>query len=358
MTAPKSAAIDIVKGVLILIVIAGHNEALMQSAPWARRLFYYFNTQCFFLLSSLLDAKLLSRQLIRDRAVRYLVPFACFMIVAWIAFITLRESAEPLPVALGDLGRALVVGSDAAIYQAVGMRYLWFLPALFSLVMIKAAASRWPAVGTALTLAAWVLIVGTAFIPAALVKSVPLNAAIGLFFFGLGEVFRKAFQAASRLPDTVLSAAAVAATVALSALIVLVPLDRVAGANICTYDVTHWATWVVALVFPCCLLVALFTTSSFLPLRAFLEFCGRYSLPLYLIHMLLYRVLTLAWFGRAFDDLATVGADFPAGLAIFFLTTAGSLALTLLIWRVAPLRRLIFPRDWNELMAAFGRVSA
>lgn len=358
MTAKKLAVIDIVKGILILVVIAGHNEGMMQHAPWVRRVFYYFNTQCFFLLSSMLDTKPLSGQLLRDRAIRYLVPFGWFMLLAWVAFISLRGGNQPLPAAIAQLGRAILFGSEPAIYQAVGMRYLWFLPALFSLVVIKAAAIRWPGAGKALWLAACGLIVGVAFVPAGVIESIPFNAATGLFFFGLGEVCRRVAQAASRLPGSAAGLAAGGMTAALSALIALAPLGWVAGANIRSYDIMHWATWITAVVFPCSMLIALMQTSRFFPAHKLLALCGRYSLPLYLVHMLLYRVLTLSWFGRDFDDLAIVGRDFSAGLAIFGLTVAGSLALAIAIWRMDRVRRLIFPRDWSEFSGVFGSASA
>lgn len=349
-----STNIDVVKGVLILVVIAGHNEGLMQHALWLRQLFYYFNTQCFFLLSSLLDTKPFSLQLLRDRAVRYLVPFVWFMALAWTAFLGLRGGVANLTTAVGVFGTALVTGSEPAIHAAVGMRYLWFLPALYSLVVIKSAAMRWPSLGRALLAAACCLIGGAAFAPAGLIAATPLNAMTGLFFFGLGELYRRADHVTSRLPATAKAAAAAGLAGALAWLIVNQPLGWVAGANIQSYDIANWPTWTAALVFPCLVLTALLAMAEHMPLRRLLALCGRYSLPMYLIHMLLYRSITLVWFGRRFDDLATVGSHLRAGITIFVLTVFGSLLISIAIWRLPPLRRLVFPRDWPDWRPAFG----
>jgi fucose 4-O-acetylase-like acetyltransferase len=348
-----SSDIDVVKGVLILVVIAGHNEGLMQHALWARQLFYYFNTQCFFLLSSLLDMKPFSMRLLRDRAIRYLVPFVSFLLIAWVAFVGLRGGGQSLDAAAANLLRAAVTGSEPAIHKAVGMRYLWFLPALFSLVVIKAAAIRWPTLGRGLLAAAWCLIVGAVYVPASVVAAVPCNALAGLFFFGVGEVFRRAGQAVARLPAIMRVAVAGGLTAGLAWLIVRQPLGWVAGANIRSYDITNWPTWAAALAFPCLVLATLLTTAHAWPLRRLVALCGHYSLPLYLTHMLLYRVLTLGWFGRKFDDLATVGSDLQAGMVIFVLTAAGSLAIAIGICRLPRLRRLLFPRDWPDWRLAF-----
>jgi fucose 4-O-acetylase-like acetyltransferase len=345
--------IDVVKGVLILVVIAGHNEGLMQHALWARQLFYYFNTQCFFLLSSLLDMKPFSMRLLRDRAIRYLVPFVSFLVIAWVAFMALRGGGQSLDAAAANLLRAAVTGSEPAIHKAVGMRYLWFLPALFSLVVIKAAAIRWPTLRCGLLAAAWGLIVAAVYVPASVVAAVPCNALTGVFFFGLGEVFRRAETAVTRVPMIMRAAVAGGLTAGLAWLIVRQPLGWVAGASIRSYDITNWPTWAAALAFPCLVLATLLATVQAWPLRRLLALCGHYSLPIYLTHMLLYRVLTLGWFGTKFDELATVGSDLRAGIVIFTLTVAGSLAISSGIWQLPRLRRLLFPRDWPDWRLAF-----
>jgi fucose 4-O-acetylase-like acetyltransferase len=349
----KSNAIDVVKGILILVVIAGHNEGLVQHALWLRQLFYYFNTQCFFLLSSLLDTKPFSMQLVRDRAIRYLVPFVSFLAIAWAAFMALRGGGQSLGVAVANLLRAAVTGSEPAIYAAVGMRYLWFLPALFSLVVIKAASIRWPTLGWGLLAAACCLIVGAVYVPANVLAAMPCNALTGLFFFGLGDVFRRAEAAVTRLPMIMRAAVAGGLTAGLAWLIVRLPLGWVAGANIRSYDITNWPTWTAAIAFPCLVLATLLATAQAWPLRRLLALCGHYSLPIYLTHMLLYRVLTLGWFGKKFDDLATVGSDLRAGVVIFALTVAGSLSISIGIWQLPRLRRLLFPRDWSDWRLAF-----
>jgi fucose 4-O-acetylase-like acetyltransferase len=349
----KSSVIDVIKGVLILVVIAGHNEALMQHALWVRQLFYYFNTQCFFLLSSLLDTKPFSMRFLRDRAIRYLVPFVTFLVIAWAAFLVLRGGGSSLGRAAANLLRAAATGGEPAIHRAVGMRYLWFLPALFSLVVIKAAANRWPTLRRGLLGAAWCLIVGAVYMPASIVAAMPCNLLTGLFFFGLGDVFRVGEQSVARLPTVVRSAITGGLMAGLAWLIVYQPLGWVAGANIRSYDITNWPTWLAALVFPCLVLSTLLAMAGFLPLRPLLALCGRYSLSIYLMHMPLYRVLTMAWFGAKFDDLATVGANPWAGVLIFVLTVTGSLAISIGVWSLPRLRRLVFPRDWPDWSLAF-----
>lgn len=72
---------------------------------------------------------------------------------------------------------------------------------------------------------------------------------------------------------------------------------------------------------------------------------GRWSLPVYLLHVPVYRVLTRAWFGRQFDDLQVVGSDLGVGLPILVLSTALSLGLSAALWRMPRARRIVSPRS-------------
>lgn len=347
-------SVDVVKGLLVLAVIVGHNEAVTHSQPWLRQILYYFHVQCFFLLSSHLDVKPLTKRLLIDRAVRYLVPFGLFMLLAWLAFRLVRRDAQSLVASLWVLGAAVFTGNQAIIHDAVGMRYLWFLPSLYSLVVLKAAAQT-GGLGSRLLLGgAIVWMAAAAFVPEPLRRWLPLGSGEGMFFFGLGELFRMAVKKTGvELGSWRLRLPAAIAAAALAIGIVWAPLGWVAAANVGTYDIRTPATWLVGLVFPCLMLPTLMSLAGFLP-ESLLGAFGRYSLPVYLVHMFIYRLLTFARFGRRFDDLAVVGTDLLAGLIILTLTAGLSLLAALGIWRRPRLRAILFPRDWPEWRAALG----
>lgn len=346
--------VDIVKGILMLAVIIGHNEAITYSHPWLRQLLYYFHVQCFFLLSSLLDTKPISRKLVADRAVRYLVPFVLFMLISWIAYHVVTRDIAAMPQSLPLLGRALFAGGEVAIHNAVGMRYLWFLPALFSLVMFKAwGCHGGPSAGVLLAIS-MVWLGAAALVPADVREWIPLGSATGLFFFGLGEVFRRVVErSGARIDSMRVGFPCLLAVMALAMVIVSVPLGRIAAANLGRYDIRAPLTWCVALVFPCLMLPTLLWLARIMPLPG-IAAIGRYSLPIYLVHMFVYRALTRARFGAAHDDLAAVGADLPAGLVILALTVGLSLVIAVGISAVPRLQSLVFPRDWPEWRGAFG----
>jgi len=347
--------IDIVKGMLILAVIVGHNEAMTYNFPWLRQLLYYFHVQCFFLLSSFLDTKPFSLPWLRDRAVRYLVPYAWFVGLCWLAYVVLRTGADDMAAAARLFGRAIALSDGPAIYAATGMRYLWFMPALFSFAVMKAIAMRWPTYGKGLTVVAWGWMVVAALVIPRLPDGLPWGIGSALFFFGLGQAATYAATRLSLHATRTAGFASACLTAAMSALIVFIPLDWVAAAAVDSYDIRRPATWLVGVCYPCVMLAAIYYASGsawlsagHLPGRVLAAF-GRWSLPIYLLHVPVYRVLTRAWFGRGFDDLRVVGPALGAGVVILLLTIILSLGLSAGLWSLPMVRRAVFPRSWGDV---------
>jgi peptidoglycan/LPS O-acetylase OafA/YrhL len=246
------------------------------------------------------------------------------------------------------------LSNGPAIYAATGMRYLWFMPALFSFAVIKAVAMRWPAFGKGLTILAWFWMLGAALIMPRIPYSVPWGIESALFFFGLGQAATYAVSRLSLQAGYQNGIAAASAVAALSAMIIVIPLGWVAAAGVDTYDIRQPATWLVGVCYPCVMLAALYCLGESGPFPAgrllgrLLAALGRRSLPVYLVHVPVYRVLTLAWFGGKFDDVQVVGPEWGVGLLILALSTAFSLGLSAAVWSAPFLRRSFFPRAWED----------
>ncbi len=58
VTTERSLAIDRLKGLLILLIVIGHNSLMMTAFPDFQRLIYLFHVQSFFLLSACLSKQL------------------------------------------------------------------------------------------------------------------------------------------------------------------------------------------------------------------------------------------------------------------------------------------------------------
>lgn len=348
-------AIDAVKGWLILAVVVGHNESVAFCFPWLRQLLFYFHVQCFFLLASLLDRKPFTWGLMRDRAVRYLVPQVAFVFIGWLAYAVVCNHGSLTGDSWRQLGLACAWESPASLSAATGLKMLWFLPALFALTVLRSIGVRWRQAGALLTIAAIVWMVVGGMLSRSVLELLPYGLASAVFFLGLGEIGHIMLPRLDRL-DPRAGVMACAVVVLLGTLIVWLPLGCVAAAFIETYDIRDPLTWLVAVAFPGLALVSLRFLVERLPGQRIVAGIGQLSLPIYLVHMFFYRAMTRFRFGRDFDDIAIVGPRLAEGLVILALTIGSSVAFGALIWRTPSIRELAFPRTWREFREACCRL--
>ena len=127
---------DATKGLLVTLVALGHCVQAQLMWPW---LFagglYDFHVIAFLLLPFLRPAAPFSSRALADRAVRYLVPFAVFALASCALWhVVFHPAAGWLA-----LGKALVLGDVHALMAGVGFTFLWFMPALLALTLLRSA---------------------------------------------------------------------------------------------------------------------------------------------------------------------------------------------------------------------------
>lgn len=353
---PRSPGIDAIKGVLIIGVLIGHNEACSAYAPWLRQLLYYFHTQCFLFLACALDSAPFSTALARDRAVRYLVPYGAFATLAAILSRSLADISVSPAHNWEAFSIALLSGDEGLLRDAIGMRVLWFMPTLYTLVMLRAVTctsriARW-LVGAASIV--WIAAAGQ--IPAESYRAMPLGLPVAVFFIAPGLVARNIYLNAGDFKTLAWPRASVApiAVAGLAGLIVSTPLGSVNASQIAKYYDSGTMTFIAALLFPLAVFATLLRYRHKLASCGWLAVVGKHSLAIYLLHMFVYRAATRLCFGSAFTDPRIVGANLTLGLLILAITGVCSLAMALGVDRLPAVRRCVFPRDWAEWKASFG----
>lgn len=120
------------KGLLILLIILGHNSILKNE--YAIGGLYLFHVQCFMVLSVIFNKSPFRLVFIRDRAIRYLVPYGVFLVIYTILFSIMEERSviESSQLFVVNLLRGNLVTLNALS----GFQFLWFLPAIFSMILI------------------------------------------------------------------------------------------------------------------------------------------------------------------------------------------------------------------------------
>src|SRR5690606_16337633 len=121
----------------LALVVAGHNTVLADAIPGFSDALYGFHVHAFLFLPFLFPSARFSGPWLRERAVRYLVPYTAFYAVACLLFAALYRRGDPASAVAIDVAIGWVTASTRALKDACGLKMFWFLPALLSLVLFR-----------------------------------------------------------------------------------------------------------------------------------------------------------------------------------------------------------------------------
>lgn len=141
---PRQLEYDAFKGILICLIVLGHNTLFSSHYPQAFNSIYNFHVASFLLLPFVFSGASAAQYQLRDRATRYLVPHFMFFSVACVAFLVLFVPKEGAAIAnwLPSIPVAVLFSSEGAYRAACGFGLFWFLPALLTLTLLRAAWLR------------------------------------------------------------------------------------------------------------------------------------------------------------------------------------------------------------------------
>lgn len=341
---PPSDEVDATKGLLVLLVVLGHDSVLTERFPRFFTVVYNFHVLAFLLLPFALSAPKFTWRGTTDRAVRYLVPYGVFAVGAAIAYRWLDGALTSPFVWVQDLLVALVRGDASALKRATGFTAFWFLPALFSLAVLRSLVNSAPAtvrstililfVATHLTIGAW---------PWWARYGPPLGSSIALFVFPLGALveFLRA-PLAKKGPFVAAGAALGAFTCGLTAL----RLSSVS--NVGALTVFTWKDFDRVLLHDAYALLAFaaaLTAGPWLRHVPLLTRLGRDSLAIYLTH--LFAIQLYVRVSQA------VGAPTTGQMGLLNVATSAVVVVALSMFAAGCLqhdaiRAWVFPRGLDE----------
>lgn len=329
-----SMAIDRLKGILILLIVIGHNSLITSVFGDFRRMVYLFHVQSFFLLSACLSKGLPDRRKLADKLLRYEIPYLAFLLIYALVFtLVLRRGVGLRELPMGLLS-CVVAPTEASLKGVAGVVMLWFLPALISFTLFDTALRRWA--GALAPALAAVVHVGLALLPEASPGGAPWFVRTAAFLLFPAACARALWGRVA--PGALLWPAAAAALVSGAALFCTGASFQVASLDLPTLFVQD------------ALLLSAFLTLSALPLPAgasrVLAFLGRESFVIYLCHTLVFYALLAA---LRIDERA----GWPARVGILLATIALSLVAGRVIAALPRLRSALFPTGWADFRSAF-----
>lgn len=345
-----SQSIDFIKGLFIIFIVLGHNPILSECIPKMTGGLYAFHVQAFFILPLLYPSKALNREFVRDRFVRYFVPFALWVSIASLAYLLFT----PLGASFSwewviDFLLALVLGNAPVLKDVCGLEMYWFLPALMLLTLIRSSFSVLPSL-----FEKWFL--GVSIVSFVCVGGIDE-------FYASWQVW-SCFSVISLWPIC-LSAmwlqklmlryhAAVSIVLGSIGLVVALKIlaDEGAIINIARLEFvefTNGSAFLGQFIAPIAAFITVSGTARLISSFPVIEFFGQHSLMIYLTHSLVFYSLFFSYT----KFLGDVPKTLVSGMSFFVFTLISSICIAEFIKRSGRLRRLMTPRSWSEFKSIF-----
>lgn len=122
-----------IKGVLIMLIVLGHNKYLMQGGM-SNLYLYSFHVYAFYYLPFLYDFKRVKvGQVLRRNFIRFYVPYTLIFAL----LLCIGHATGHLP-SIKDTFIAFICGSQYMLYNTLGFgSFLWFIPTMFSVLLYR-----------------------------------------------------------------------------------------------------------------------------------------------------------------------------------------------------------------------------
>lgn len=337
LTRQESTAI---KGVLILLIILGHNATFTTIFDEYRimRYLYLFHIQTFFILPFLYDIKAPSYSGIKNSFARLYWPYIIFATVLYCIFYLF---AQKNALNISDLPYLLINGEKSVIKSFCGNQLLWFMPAMFSLLILKGLfyySNRIVKIS---------LIVISSFIFAISILGNYENeyADLGINierYLPVGLFGALKFLIPGILCRQIILLANNRLTITIASSILFIGLSVlffIQVANNADYRP-------VAAVMPFVFVVVIYGFKDYVSRSNLLRYLGSISFQLYLFH---------AYIGYAIFYLVTKYSSLNIWWAILaqILMTLGATLIAIMIQRTNFIRKILFPGNWAELKSLF-----
>lgn len=344
-----------IKGLLIFLIILGHNSFFSSESRIGMVFLYTFHIQAFFILPFLYPHKKVSVIRLRNYIIRFYYPFVIFFLfLSLLNHIGNTWGIIPENTFSGNIGTVnkwkeflltIITGNGYCIDYFTGFQFLWFLPVMFSMVILKDIyydkranyMLRYFMVlfGCIFFLIYFIFGFRTPFdknIIYLLKEYSPfaITYALGAFFMGvisLRVIKMEKYRSAN----------------------IVIPALFVSGAILCFVSqhdgkvpIDDEIRWILLLVMPFLFFFIIYQLRDYLSKITLLKDIGKYSFPIYIIHPFLLKVFFMIVY-------PLWGANWLIVIVSQVIITAISYYIALIIYNNHYLKAIMFPSNWNEL---------
>lgn len=330
-----------IKGLLMLLIIFGHSGMLTTDFATGQKTFFWhwlytFHVYVFFILPFIYGYQRQNecgwsgaRYVVKDlkhNLIKIGVPYCWFFLFSAIIFVFVGGGTLDLKGML----YAFVFGNEPLMDQYIGFNFMWFLPAMLSLMTLKSVwynskpIVRYVIVFVSIVL--WVLAIIKVLPQYTLGMYVPFAISQAFYFILWGLLARwlteKRFSPYMQLPVVLLL---------IGACTVLLYYSKAFAGSVV-------AVWIIPkLVMPVLMFLLLYSMRNQLGKSKVLKFIGAYSLQIYLVHVFVINALSMLFLHFTKESIGL-------GVVIYVLTLLISIGLALVMVKVPIINRVLFPK--------------
>ena len=327
----RDLKLDAVKGVLILCIILEHNSLLTLEYSWIRPFSDAFAAGAFLILSFLRPIKTTTFIAFLDKYLSHWVPFTLFTLCLAILHFIFFGSENFLV----NLFKAVFLASPQDIKASTGFMYIWFLPCLVVLYIIRLLQQKIGNIIIALALFSF-LLVGE--VDDSVLVATPYSLHVIAFIYILGEIYRHLHSPLTESSKYIKLASVVLFLVLCLGTVKVGWCLFLAGGIIPSWKEPYLLSYygvMLTIAIPC-----IYNIFSFLPdiIVKFFAGLGEKSLLLYLLHPIVFFVC-----------FRLVNIDINPWVS-FVVTIVISVFLTICMKKIPILYNLVFPSHISRLI--------
>lgn len=308
---------SIIKGLLTILIVIGHNHIVAPQGSSLMLYLYTFHVMCFFILPWLYDKKKdLTLENIGTTILRAWIPYVFFFVLSLIVFMVIVRKQPDV----GGIAAAFVTGSQALLKENVGFFFLWFLPTFCTFSLLKLVGDKWDGLKCFIT----ILSICTFIFPWRETEWMKNNLPFGMYvafryyIYGFIVFYLLKWQEW---------------------------IKYVGGVVFLIFTWMYWndiISWYNIVLMPVVGFMFVLSVAPIFRRQTWLQEIGKYSLPIYLLHVYVYNVIervvphTMIW-----------------GFVVLVLTLVLSYFISYVIYKMPRLKNIIFPRNVDEWKSAF-----